>query len=155
MGRPAKISILLALCVAWAFSIVVAYETGGRIGHTIGSADTASWETISHGIAAYRMLAQLPEGASGELRESLERAIDYALITYLTLSAREPSRFDLYPLHIAPCGRLPDLAAHRVHTPSPSDDAYRLKLIEQAVRQLSTLSSVAAKSEKCGAQPAA
>ncbi len=154
--RPRKkTAIAVGACLIWALSVVVAFEVGGRLGHTIGSAETTSWETVSHGMDAYHTLIQLPEGSSVELRQSLERSIDYALINYLSLAEWEPSRFDLYPLPVDPCGRLPSLAAHRAANPSPSEDPYRLKLIEEAVRRLSLANSVASGRPKCGTPSAA
>ena len=135
--------------------MAMAFELGGRLGYTFGSATSSSWETVSNGIDSYNVLVQLPVSAPAELRESLERRIDYALINYLSLVDREPSRFDLYPLPLDPCRKLPALAAHRSANRSPSEDPYHLELIDKAVRRLMATDMVAEKRPACGTPSAA
>jgi hypothetical protein len=142
-------------CVAWALSIAVAFEVGGRVGFAVGSAQTSSWETVSAGIAAYRTLSQLPPDAAPELRRSLERDIDAALRTHLLLADSEPSRFALTSRPLDPCHRLPQLAAHRAKHPSPSNDPFVLELIDSAVRRLNSDEIVATPDSRCAPPPAA
>jgi hypothetical protein len=142
MRTGLKTAITSVGCLIWALSIVVAFEAGGRYGSAMGSIHLSYVVGIGHGIEAYLVLAQLPEGSPAELRESLENKIDNALIDYMKFAERAPSRYDYLPMRINPCRNIQLLADHRVAHPSMSKDSERLEAIENSLRILSQASCV-------------
>lgn len=155
MRRSAKAGTCAALFVLWGFTVWLGFEVGGRLGFAVGATRTSSWDSIEKGIAAYQNLQRLPPEAGSELRSSLERDIDFALVDSLILVDREPSRFDRSPLPLDPCAKLPALAAHRASSPSPSSDPEWLDLVDQAVSQLRVLEVSVTAPGKCPKRPAA
>ncbi len=149
MTARSRLALGFGTALAWCLTLAFAFEIGGRLGFMIGVSRAVSYESVPRGALALLTLRELPASASPRVRISHERAIDDALIGHLELSRSGPSRFNLFPMPIDPCNRLPALATYRERNPSPSEDTDRLQLIQESIRLIPAQGEFATTTPAC------
>ena len=162
MPSPRTILVAILVVTTWAGSAFFAalwganqgFETGGRRGFLDGRGQASEEGEVYRGILALQVLREAGSQLSPEFVESLERAIDSAIINFDSWSKRPTSQFDKHEPVI--CADAVSLARYRSRVPSPTADDDRRQLIDAAVKQmLAPAYSALASNDSCIKSPAA